>query len=65
METVEQLKNQINSGKIKFDNNSTQLKQQLLQEVAGQLISEKLQKLVLFLAKSSSTACSLLIRKTS
>ncbi len=55
METVQQLKSLINSGKIIFDNNSTQLRQQLLQEIAGQLISEKLQKLVVFLAESTDT----------
>lgn len=40
MSIKEQLINQINAGKITFDNNSIQLKQQLLQEIAGQLINE-------------------------
>lgn len=56
MTVKEQLQQQITKGKIVFDNNSAELKQQLLMENAGQLISEKLQKLVVFLADAVDTS---------
>ena len=46
---------QINSGKIVFDNNSSELKTQLLGENAGQLITESLQKLILFLSRNTAS----------
>jgi hypothetical protein len=64
MSIKDQLIKQINAGKISFDNNSVELRQQLLQENAGQLISEKLQKLILFMSTAieSSIRISSIVR---
>ncbi len=50
-----ELTKQISAGKIKFDNNSEELRAQLLQENGGYLIAATLQKLILYLSQTVSS----------